>query len=138
MKSIYTLAAAILLVFPESALTADRNAETDLALQAKSLVQLADGRLSHETASRLIDRPCGHQVDVIHAGMVSGAFNTLNGAFMAWDEYVGTVGQTQNYDDYLATGLWHTFYRKCLLKPKSTLVGAQLDELRELGIKYRG
>jgi len=39
---------------------------------------------------------------------------------MAWKEYVDTVGQNQNYRDYLATEYWSTFYGECLLKPQST------------------
>jgi hypothetical protein len=121
MKSIYTLA-AILLVFLESVLTDDNNRQgvTDLGLQGNNLGQLPNGLLNAQRAFWLIDKLCGQKGDGIHTGpsTVSGAFNVVTGEFMAWYDYIETVGQNQNYEDYLATGEWNTFYGECSLQPR--------------------
>ena len=123
MKSIYILA-AIILVSSYSVVTADddtvdRNAETDLGLQAIDLIWEPGIRFGPQRAFELMDKLCGQVGDAMR-GSVAGALNVDTGEFKTWDEYAETEGLNQTQAFGFATGPWQTFSGECMLKPQST------------------
>ena len=139
MKSIYIRLAAIILVFSYSVLTADddtvdRNAETDLGLQAIDLIWEPGIRFGHERAFELMDKLCG-QVGGAMRGRVAGALNVDTGEFKTWAEYSATEGQNPNQVFGFAIGPWQTFYGECMLKPQSTWWERSHESYGEWGYK---
>jgi hypothetical protein len=126
MKQLHTVAAVVLL-FPNLALTQNRRLEKSYNIKAMDLAESpgpeANGLIGAGTAFRIIDDICGQVPEGSDPRFeISGAYNMLNGGFMTWEQYMSGVGQNGNPEFYWASGPWHTFKGTCSLKPLSSWV----------------
>ena len=117
--------AAVLLLFPNFALTQERFLYTSLNIQAMNVANSPDGMLAvGDRAFNLIDGMCGQVPDGSPADFtVSGAYNMATGDFMTWSRYINTIGLYHGNPLFnWAGGPWHTFTGTCSLKPASAWV----------------